>query len=137
MQLKESEMSKIYIIDDDRDIVDALTMVLEGEDHEIASQHDEEDAVKNVSDFGADLIILDVIFPENDGAGFEIARKLKHDEKTKNIPIAMLSAVNEKGQYSGTFSNADKDDVYLPVDEFVEKPLIPAELVKLVNKLLS
>lgn len=130
-------MSKIYIIDDDRDIVDALTMVLEAEDHEIASQHDEEDAVQNVTNFKADLIILDVIFPENDGAGFEIARKLKHDEKTKDIPIAMLSAVNEKGQYSGTFSNADKDDVYLPVDEFVEKPLIPAELIKLVNKLLG
>ena len=130
-------MSKIYIIDDDRDIVDAMTMVLESEDHEIAFQNDEDDVVGNVSDFGADLIILDVIFPENDGAGFEIARKLKHDEKTKNIPIAMLSAVNEKGQYSGTFSNADKDDVYLPVDEFVEKPLVPADLVKLVNKLLN
>jgi CheY-like chemotaxis protein len=134
---KENKMSKIYIIDDDRDIVDAMTMVLESEDHEIAFQNDEDDVVGNVSDFGADLIILDVIFPENDGAGFEIARRLKHDEKTKNIPIAMLSAVNEKGQYSGTFSNADKDDVYLPVDEFVEKPLVPAELVKLVNKLLS
>ena len=130
-------MSKIYIIDDDRDIVDAMTMVLESEGHEIAFQNDEDDVVGNASDFGADLIILDVIFPENDGAGFEIARKLKHDEKTKNIPIAMLSAVNEKGQYSGTFSNADKDEVYLPVDEFVEKPLVPAELVKLVNKLLS
>ncbi len=137
MPPKENKMSKIYIIDDDRDIVDAMTMVLESENHEIAFQNDEDDVVGNVSDFGADLIILDVIFPENDGAGFEIARKLKHDEKTKNIPIAMLSAVNEKGQYSGSFSNADKDDVYLPVDEFVEKPLVPAELVKLVNKLLS
>ncbi len=129
-------MSKIYIIDDDRDIVDALTMVLENEDHKIGFQNDEDDAVENVSDFGADLIILDVIFPENDGAGFEIARKLKHDIRTRNIPIAMLSAVNEKGQYSGTFSNADRDNVYLPVDEFVEKPLVPEDLVKLVNKLI-
>lgn len=137
MVYKEIHVGKIYIIDDDRDIVDALTMVLEGEDHEVSSQFDEDDVVKNVINFGADLIILDVIFPENDGAGFEIARNLKHDEKTKNIPIAMLSAVNEKGQYSGTFSNADKDDVYLPVDEFVEKPLVPAELIKLVNKLLK
>ncbi|MCF6336242.1 MAG: response regulator, partial [Spirochaetales bacterium] len=116
---------------------DALTMVLEGEEHEVSCQYDEDNAVENVAAFSADLIILDVIFPENDGAGFEIARKLRHDEKTKDIPIAMLSAVNEKGQYSGTFSNADKDDVYLPVDEFVEKPLVPAELIKLVNKLLS
>lgn len=130
-------MSKIYIIDDDRDIVDALTMVLESENHEVGFQNDENDAVSNVSKFEADLIILDVIFPENDGSGFEIARKLKHDDKTKNIPIAMLSAVNEKGQYAGTFSNADIDDVYLPVEEFVEKPLVPAELIKLVNKLLS
>ena len=42
-------MSKIYIIDDDRDIVDAMTMILESEDHEIAFQNDEDDVVGNVS----------------------------------------------------------------------------------------
>ena len=130
-------MSKIYIIDDDRDIVEALTMVLENEGHEIAFQNDEDDVVRKVSDFGADLLILDVIFPEDDEAGFKLARKLRKNEKTKHIPIAMLSAVNDKGQYAGTFSNTDRDDMYLPVDEFVEKPVIPADLVKLVNKLLS
>ncbi|MCK5249468.1 MAG: response regulator [Spirochaetaceae bacterium] len=129
-------MSKIYIIDDDRDIVESLTMVLTSEGHEIAFQNDENDVIRKVSDFGTDLVILDVIFPEDDEAGFKLARKLKQNEQTKHIPIAMLSAVNEKGQYAGTFSNTDRDDMYLPVDEFVEKPVNPANLVKLVNKLL-
>lgn len=129
-------MSKIYIIDDDRDIVESLTMVLTSEGHEIAFQNDENDVIRKVSDFGTDLVILDVIFPEDDEAGFKLARELKQNEQTKHIPIAMLSAVNEKGQYAGTFSNTDRDDMYLPVDEFVEKPVNPANLVKLVNKLL-
>ena len=129
-------MSKIYIIDDDRDIVESLTMVLTSEGHEIAFQNDENDVIRKVSDFGTDLVILDVIFPEDDEAGFKLARELKQNEQTKHIPIAMLSAVNEKGQYAGTFSNTDRDDMYLPVDEFVEKPVNPVNLVKLVNKLL-
>ena len=129
-------MSKIYIIDDDRDIVESLTMVLTSEGHEIAFQNDENDVIRKVSDFGTDLVILDVIFPEDDEAGFKLARELKQNEQTKHIPIAMLSAVNDKGQYAGTFSNTDRDDMYLPVDEFVEKPVNPANLVKLVNKLL-
>lgn len=129
-------MSKIYIIDDDRDIVESLTMVLTSEGHEIAFQNDENDVIRKVSDFGTDLVILDVIFPEDDEAGFKLARELKQNEQTKHIPIAMLSAVNDKGQYAGTFSNTDRDDMYLPVDEFVEKPVNPVNLVKLVNKLL-
>ncbi len=130
-------MSNIYIVDDDKDIIDAATMVLETEGHNIAFQTDPADVVKNVLDFKADLIILDVIFPEEDDAGFKIARLLRHEEKTKKIPLLMLSAVNEKGQYAGTFSNKDRDDIYLPVDMFAEKPVSPKDLISLTNKMLN
>ena len=100
-------------------------------------QSDELKAAENAAEFQADLIILDVIFPENDSAGFEIARELKHDDKTKNIPIIILSAVNKMGNYSGSFSNKDKNDIYLPIEEFIEKPIEPKKLVQTVNKLLA
>jgi len=130
-------MSKVYIIDDDNDIVDALTIVLEKDGHEIGFQNDEENVVANVLEFSPDLIILDVIFPENDSAGFEIARTLKHDSQTKEIPILMLSAVNQKGQYAGSFSNEDRDDTYLPVEQFIEKPINPKELSKVVTEMVG
>jgi CheY-like chemotaxis protein len=130
-------MSKIYVVDDDRDIVESITMVLESEGHEVASQFDDVDVGKRTAKFGADLVLLDVMFPEDESAGFKMARTLRHNQATKDIPILMLSAINAKGYYAGTFSNRDRDDSYLPVNEFVEKPIQPADLIKKVNALLK
>jgi CheY-like chemotaxis protein len=93
--------------------------------------------VENVLKVGADLVILDVIFPEDDSAGFKIARELKKDDRTSKIPILMLSAINEKGIYAGTFSSRDVDDSFLPVNEFIEKPISPKALIQKVNALLN
>ncbi len=130
-------MKSIYIVDDDRDIVDAISIVLKSAGYRVGFQNDEENLVENVASFQPDLIILDVIFPENDNAGFEMSRLLKGSDRTKNIPIMMLSAVNEKGMYGFTFSNRDRDESYLPVEEFVEKPIQPEELLKKVAKILE
>ncbi|MBI9097083.1 MAG: response regulator [Spirochaetaceae bacterium] len=130
-------MSNIYIVDDDKDIIDAVSMVLESKGHKIGFQTNPEDLVENIIKYKADLVILDVIFPEEDDAGFKMARKLRHNETTKNIPLLMLSAINEKGQYAGTFSNKDRDDVYLPVDQFLEKPIAPQKLISVVSDMLK
>ena len=53
------------------------------------------------------------------------------------IPIIILSAVNKMGNYSGSFSNKDKNDVYLPMDEFAEKPIKPSVLIEMVKKVLA
>ena len=128
-------MKKVYIVDDDRNIVESLTMVLESSDYEVKSQFNQENVVENTAEYAPDLLILDVMFPEDDGAGFEMARDLRSDDRTKHIPILMLSAVNEKGIYAGTFSNRDRDDAFLPVDEFVEKPINPSDLLEKLQKL--
>ena len=70
-------MKKVYIVDDDKDIVEALTMILESKGYEIGHQLSEENVVENVRSFGPDLLILDVMFPENDSAGFDMARAIK------------------------------------------------------------
>ncbi|MCB4791616.1 MAG: response regulator [Elusimicrobia bacterium] len=130
-------MKKVYIVDDDRDIVDSISIVLKSSGYEVKAQYDEENLIKNVESFGPDLIILDVIFPESDSAGFDMARQLKDSKSTKNIPILMLSAINEKGNYGFTFSNRDRDNSYLPVEEFIEKPIMPGDLIKKVKELIK
>ena len=130
-------MSRIYVVDDDRDIVESITMVLESEGHKVAAQFDDVDVCKRAEKFNADLVLLDVMFPEDESAGFKMARALRHNQATRDLPILMLSAINEKGYYAGTFSNRDRDDSYLPVNEFVEKPIQPADLIKKVNALLK
>ena len=128
-------MKKVYVIDDDRDIIDSVTMILEAGGYEVASQMEQNNAVENITAFGPDVIILDVMMPGNDEAGFEIARNIRQAEAIKAKPILMLSAVNEAGAFPGTFSNTDRDDSWMPVDEFVDKPVTPDNLLEKVKKL--
>jgi DNA-binding response OmpR family regulator len=139
MGFKENIMSKkkIYIVDDDRDIVEAMSIVLKKNNYEVTAQYDDQWVEENVKAQKPDLIILDVMFPEDSSAGFEIARKLKNNADVKHIPILMLSAINERGIYVGRFSSKDADDSFLPVNMFLEKPLKPAVLLERVNALIG
>jgi CheY-like chemotaxis protein len=128
-------VKKVYVIDDEPSIVETVTMVLESKGYEVASQNDAQNVVDHVVDFGADLVIVDVMLPEDDSAGFKMARDLNGDERTRELPVIMLSAVNESGLFPGKFSNKDIDDSWLPVSEFVEKPVKPALLIEKVQAL--
>lgn len=130
-------MKKIYIIDDDRDIVESMSMVLKANGYEVSAQYNDENVVENVLKYNPDLIILDVMFPENNSAGFEIAREIKRNSKLTNIPIIMLSAVNEKGTYVGRLSSQDIDESWLPVTLFLDKPVQPKELLQKVKSVLK
>jgi len=130
-------MKKVYIIDDDHDIVDSMTIVLQANGYAVAAQYDEQDVEVNVRAEKPDLIILDVMFPEDSSAGFEIARRLKADDTLQKIPILMLSAINERGIYVGKFSNKDRDESFLPVNLFLEKPLRPNMLIERVSSLIG
>jgi CheY-like chemotaxis protein len=122
-------VKRVYVIDDEQSIVESVSMILESKGYEVGAQNDDKDVVDNVVAFGADLVIVDVMFPEDTGAGFEMARALKSDGRTSSLPIIMLTAVNEAGIYVGRFSNKDRDESWLPVQEFVEKPVNPEVLL--------
>jgi DNA-binding response OmpR family regulator len=128
-------VKRVYVVDDDKSIVESLSIVLESAGYEVGAQYDDKNVVDNVAGFSADLIILDVMFPEDSGAGFKLARALKADERTSRLPILMLSAVNETGTYTGSFSNRDVNPGWLPVEEFVEKPISPKALLARVELL--
>jgi DNA-binding response OmpR family regulator len=130
-------MKKIYIIDDDRDIVESMSMVLKASGYEVSAQYSDENVVENVIKYDPDLVILDVMFPENNSAGFEIAREIKGNAKLTNIPIIMLSAVNEKGIYVGRLTSQDINESWLPVSIFLDKPVQPNELLKKVKSVLK
>lgn len=128
-------MKRVYVIDDEQSIVDSVSMILESKGYEVGAQSDDKDVVENVVAFGADLVIIDVMFPEDTGAGFKMARALNADERTSGLPRLMLTAVNEAGIYVGKFSGKDLDDAWLPVQEFVEKPVDPETLIEKVQRL--
>ena len=114
-------MGYLLIVDDDADFANAAARVLGEAGHEVDIVLDTTSAVKCMEQKRPDLIILDVMFPENAAAGFELARTI-NDRKNdfKGVPILMLTAVNAK--YPLGFSSRDIDDDWMPVTDFLEKP---------------
>jgi DNA-binding response OmpR family regulator len=130
-------MKKIYLVDDDVDLVASMTMTLESAGYTVKSQHDDKDLAENIRSFNPELIILDVMFPDDEGAGFKMARTIANHEGIKNLPVLMLSGVNAEGDFVGKFSNRDIDETYMPVTEFVEKPIDPKKLLAKVEELTA
>ena len=115
-------MSYLLIIDDDEDFAKAEAAVLIDAGHEVEIELNIKAGEKSMLKRKPDLIILDVMFPESSSAGFELARKMVHfDEKLKEIPILMLTAINS--EFPLGFSSQDINNYWLPVTEFLEKPV--------------
>ena len=83
-------MTKILIVDDNIDTVELLRKRFRAEGYDTDEAYDGDDGLKKVRDYGPELIILDVMMPTIDG--YEVCKKLKGDENTKDIPVLMLTA---------------------------------------------
>jgi CheY-like chemotaxis protein len=130
-------MARILIVDDDLDIIDSLKMVLEANEHEVLVKTDPDNLVESVKEMHPDLIILDIIFPEDPHAGFAAARNLHKNDEVRDIPVLLLSAVNQLSKMSFGFSDADISEDFMPVKAFIEKPVEPTALISKVNELLG
>ena len=129
-------MSYVMLIDDDEDFASAAAEVLSGAGHEVRVELDIEGAVKNMEERHPDLVVLDVMFPEDPSAGFELARTMRHhSEKLKSIPILMLTAINAR--FPLGFGAHDIDENWLPVTDFLEKPIDLDVLTRKVSELLK
>jgi DNA-binding response OmpR family regulator len=129
-------MAYVLIVDDDEDFAQTTAIVLRNEGHEVQIELDTDDAVQSMQNKLPDLVVLDVMFPEDISAGFGLARFMRHEsEQLKTIPILMLTAINTK--FPLGFGPKDIDDDWLPVTDFLEKPVDFDVLVNKVSKLLG
>jgi CheY-like chemotaxis protein len=83
------------------------------------------------------VAVLDVMM-ETPTEGFEHARAMRQNEKTKRIALLMLTAVNTHNEEIGSFvrfSDHDRDHTWLPVDRFLDKPVKPRDLASIVRTL--
>lgn len=121
-------MYKIAIIDDDPDILDASRLVLTSKGYEVITASNPNDGYKIVKENNPDLIILDVMMNDPDD-GFFLAQKFRRENiKT---PILMYTSVSKSiGMDFGI-------NEMVPVDDFVEKPISPEQLIAKVEKLLQ
>ena len=131
-----NEKSKILVVEDDNDLVAAITKILENKGYAPSSAYDPEEGWDKLKQDKPDLIILDVMFGSNgESRGFDFAQKIRYDKKFSDIPILMMTAINAEKPFFN-FS-PDTDGEFLPVDAFLDKPVKSDELYLKVEELLK
>jgi DNA-binding response OmpR family regulator len=124
--------AKILLVDDDHDFVEATRIVLESAPYDVAVAYDGDEALHIVRDVAPDLIILDVIMPEQHG--FKVCEALKSDPDLSKIPVIMLTSLSQR---MGETAFSLTDGMMLEADDYVDKPVTPQELLRRVQKFLE
>lgn len=125
---------KVLVVDDENDAVTVLETILTEQGLDVITASDGEAGLKKVKSESPDLVFLDVQMPKM--SGFDVFRILREDEKTKEIPIIMLTGVEEKIGIG--FSKDDmKDYFHEEPQEYLEKPIEPEKVISAVKKVLK
>ena len=121
---------RILIVDDDPDIVDAVTLVLESKGYEVLRAFEGEEGLRLAKQEHPDLILLDIMMVTPD-QGFHVAYALKADPDLARIPVVIVTSVGQKTKFR---FDKEKDGAFIPVEEYLEKPIKPAVLIATVER---
>jgi CheY-like chemotaxis protein len=127
MARKTKAKQRILVADDDPEILTLLSMRLKSRGYEVLEASDGEKALEQAREQSPDLVLLDVMMPQKNG--WEVARELKQDPKTKEIGIVILTAIGEK-------MNELTSPLY-GADAYVDKPFEFDKLEKTIAKVLA
>ena len=124
---------KILVIDDDPEFVDAVSNLLESKGYAVVSAPDGKEGFKKAKSTSPDLIFLDVMMTDK-SEGFNVARSIKADALTKDIPVVLITGIRKDMNLPFGFE-ADED--WLPVKTVLEKPVKPDILLKTVEEYIG
>jgi DNA-binding response OmpR family regulator len=125
----------ILIIDDDRDLVEAMHIILEGHDFTVRTAFNGREGYRMIEEKIPELIVLDVMM-STDTEGFDLAYRLRNDLRFRNIPIVMTTGFPQKMAEEGPEKFQHILGEAWPVNRFLEKPVDPEELVAAVEAAL-
>jgi CheY-like chemotaxis protein len=118
--------SRILVVDDNEQNLELLVAYLDDLEAQVVTAADGMEALDKVREQTPDLILLDIMMPRM--SGFEVCRKLKSDPETRDVPIIMVTALNELGDIERGVESG--------TDDFITKPVNRLELMTRVKSLL-
>ncbi len=121
----------ILVVDDDPDLVETVAMMLESKGCEVGRAYDGIEGEESIRERKPDLVILDIMMPRKDG--YVLCAELKADEKTRDIPVILLTAV---GEAVPTTRYSHADGMATEADEYIPKPIDTEGLWSAVSGLL-
>ncbi len=122
----------ILIVDDDPDILENILTILETQPYRLATARDGKKCIAMVADEIPDLLILDLLMPRMDGWG--VIREMRSEPRYANVPIMVLTTVIEDASRR---RYELETGLAMDVQAYVQKPVAPLELLRLVDKQLK
>ena len=128
-------MAKIIIVDDDIELGENLGIQLKSKGYDVQFLSDVDGTVDRIAQESPDVAILDVMFPDNPAGGFDLARAIRGKDGIEKLPIILLTGVNQ--HFPMDFSSKDIDPDWMPVQDFMEKPVDLDALTAKIEAMLS
>ncbi len=122
------EKRLVLVVDDDPDLVEAVSMKLESEQYRVAKAYDANQAWEKIKVERPKLIILDVMMPNKNG--YQLCDEIKKNPEYKDITIILLTAV---GEAVTTTKYMHRDGITTLADEFIPKPIDLDKLMEIVK----
>jgi twitching motility two-component system response regulator PilH len=131
---------KILIVDDDPDVILFIATILKDHGYQTVDATNGQEGLRMVHSENPDMVLLDLMMPEK--SGIALLSELKKDEKLKKIPVIMVTGVaGETGIDLEAFlkrgSAKGAEDIPLTPEGYVEKPVDPDRLIKLIKEFLD
>ena len=122
------EKARVLVVDDEKELIDFYVELLTGEGYELSSAFNGQEALDLIAIKSPHVILLDIMMPVMNGN--EVLAKLQTDEKTKNIPVIMLTNAGKVDN----ITNARLHNVY---NFFIKSNIDPSEIIQAVKGALD
>ena len=125
---------KIMVVDDDVDYVESTAAVLGSRGYEVIAAHDGKEGMEKAKSELPQLIIIDLMM-NTINEGYDFCLEIRKDKRFKNIPLLMISSAHQNEMFKDL--NFVPDDIWFPIDTFLDKPVNADTLLEHVNRLVK
>ena len=120
-------MAKILIVDDDVETTALFENLIRSNGHEPVAVNSSLTAIEAIKAESPDLIFLDIMMPQVNG--IELCKMIKATQAIKDIPVVMVSALNDKG--------TKRDSANAGAEDFLTKPVLPHDFAKKLKSMFG
>jgi len=131
VEVKPGVAPRILVVDDDPDFLEITRLILDKEGYRIDTALDGAQALQAMKKERPNLILLDVMMA-TPMDGVDLSRKMAADRKLKAIPIIMVSSI-DSSQHAALLP----DDLHIPIDAWISKPVDPDHLLRTIRRFLA